>query len=204
MSEIATAKGADRPSCDTIFSYCTTFMIFAGLEKRYLDHMMCFERYSERNHEYYYHYMREPVTDTLRKINFHVVVLSTSALAFCRYCHPRGLFHRFRDAWSFIGELNAVKLAFPQDDYHRTNDIDELLHAWGVDVVYTVLPEFASKLYPLSMQVAEVKEALTGYVDDSSIVVRVKSFKKPFDERRSRYRTTSDNASAMGRLLFSD
>ena len=79
-------------------------------------------------------------------------------------------------------DLGAVKLAFPQDDYHRTNDINELLQAWSIDIVYTVLPKYARILYPSSLRTAEIKEALTGYVDDFSIETG-RRFNRSFDER---------------------
>ena len=116
-------------------------------------------------------------------MDFHVVILTTTAIAFCRYCRPREIYFKTRDAWSYLRELDAVRLAFPQDDYHQSNDIDALFKEWGIEVIYTVLPDHVDMFYPLSSQSAQVKGVLTGYVDDNSIL-SVEPLSRPFDDRK--------------------
>ena len=150
--------------------------------KSHLDHLMFFERYVPEEHNYHYHYVREPVTDALRKINFHVIIISTTALAFCRYYRDREVFRRFSRAWSFVSNSDAIKLAFPQDDYHRSNDIDALLAAWGIDIIYTVRPEYGDLFYPLSGRSSQLKSVYSGYVDDDSIKSTA-GYRKSFEDR---------------------
>ncbi len=109
-------------------------------------------------------------------------MLDASALGICRY-RPRELYYEIRDAWSFVGDLEAVKLAFPQDDYHQTNELDALFAEWGIDIVYSVLPKHMHMLYPQSGRTAELKGALTGYVDDNSIQ-SMERYIKPFESRK--------------------
>ena len=155
---------------------------FDSALKTHVNHITCFERYSPVGHNYFYHRLTEPATDALRKTRFHVVVLDTTALSACRYVHPREIYFRIREAWAFLGELDAVKIAFPQDDYHRTNEIDALLDEWGVDVIYTVLPKYPEMMYPRSGRRALLKRALTGYVDDDSIF-HARRYAKAFEQR---------------------
>ena len=150
--------------------------------KSLLDHLMFCQRYAPGDHNYCYHNVREPVTDVLRNLDFHVIVLSTTALSFCRNCKPRETYDRFKNAWSFIGERDAIKLAFPQDDYLRTNDVDALFDTLRVNVIYSVLPEFEELFYPRSRRSAEVRAAMTGYVDDDSLRTMSK-YRRTFDQR---------------------
>ena len=143
---------------------------FSATRKTHIEFTKCFERYAPSGHNFLYHRLREPATDVLRKADFHIVVLTATALAFCRYCRPRDVFFQIRDRLAFIRDLNAVKLAFPQDEYHQTNDIDELLKDWGMDVIYGVEPKHMEMFYPRSGRSAELKGVLTGYVDDNSIL----------------------------------
>ena len=148
----------------------------------HVNHIKCFERYSQVDHNYLYHRLTDPVTDSLRKTSFHVVVLDTTALSVCRYIQPREIYSHLRKRWAFLGDLDAIKIAFPQDDYHRTNEVDALLDEWGVDVIYTVLPKHAELMYPRSGRRASLKPALTGYVDDDSIRYS-RRYAKAFERR---------------------
>ena len=148
----------------------------------HVNHIKCFERYSPVGHNFLYHRLTDPVVDSLRKARFHVVVLDTTALSVCRYTQPRETYYHLRKGWAFLGDLDAVKIAFPQDDYHRTNEIDALLDEWGVDVIYTVLPKHAELMYPRSGRRARMKRALTGYVDDHSIR-HARQYAKAFEQR---------------------
>ena len=149
----------------------------------HVNHIRCFERYSPSGHSFIYYRIMDPVTDLIRSTPFSVIVLDTTALSACRYVYPRSIYARIRDEWDFLGDLDAVKIAFPQDDYHRTNEIDELLFDWRVDVIYTVLPEYSNMMYPRSSQRAVLKPALTGYVDDNS-VLDAKRYARAFEHRQ--------------------
>ena len=146
-----------------------------------IDHMRFLERYSSGNHNIMYHSWQQPITSVLRRTNFHVVVLTYSALSL-RYLRPRERYYEIRDAWAFIGDMNAVKLAFPQDEYHNTNELDLLFRKLGIDIIYSVLPKHMKMFYPLSAKTSRLKGILTGYVDDDSIYSMSK-FNKPFEQR---------------------
>ena len=146
-----------------------------------INHLKFLERYAPGGHNFLYHRWDEPITGTLRKTDIHVFVLTSSALN-ARRRRPRERYYRSRDAWSFVADLDAVKLAFPQDDYDHTNDLDVLFNGWGVDIVYSIVPEHMEMLYPLSRGSADLKGVLTGYVDDDSIESTAR-FNKHFGDR---------------------
>lgn len=146
-----------------------------------VDYLKCFERYGP-DHNFIYYKWTDPVTPSLRKMDFHVVILDASALGVCRY-RPRELYYELKENWDFVAELDAVKIAFPQDDYHQSNVLDELFDDWNVDIVYSVLPKHMAMFYPRTGLRAQLKGVLTGYVDDNSIDV-IPSISKSFGNRQ--------------------
>ena len=78
-------------------------------------------------------------------------------------------FDRRRRRSEWIAELQCPKIALPQDDYDHAAVLDGWLSELGVDVVFTPLAEHAATLLPITSQRAQVKKALTGYVDDEAV-----------------------------------
>ena len=126
------------------------------------------ERYAPGTHNFLYHQWDQPVTPTIRSIDHHIVVLTSTALN-SRRRRPRERYYRIRDEWLFLASLDAVKIAFPQDDYDHTEELDKLFNGLGVDIVYTVIPHHKDMLYPMCREAAELRGVLTGYVDDATI-----------------------------------
>lgn len=145
-----------------------------------VDYLKCFERYAPE-HNYLYHRWSEAPTAALRDMDFQLVVLDASALGICRY-RPRELYYEIKDRWSFMRDRDAVKIALPQDDYHQSNVLDELFDDWNVDIVYSVLPKQMQMLYPRTGRKAQLKGALTGYIEDDSIA-QLAPFARPFRQR---------------------
>lgn len=153
---------------------------FSRTLRNIADYVLCFERYAPQ-HNYLYHKITEPITDAMRDMPFQVVIIDSSALGIVRY-RPRELWYQEKERWSFIKDIDAVKLAFPQDDYHQSETLDELFFDWSIDHVYPAVPRHHSMLYPRTSRRAHIETALTGYVDDRSID-EFAQFNKPFAER---------------------
>ena len=154
---------------------------FGEERKCTLDHIGFLERYAPGSHNIVNLSWQMPVTNALRRIRFHVIVFTYSALSL-RYLRPRERYYEIRDAWAFVGDSDAVKLAFPQDEYHNTCELDLLFSKLGVDIIYSVLPKHMEMLYPSSRTASELKGVLTGYMDDLSVQSMAKS-RKPFELR---------------------
>ena len=155
--------------------------VFSKERKCTIDYVEFLQRYAPGDHNFLYHNIYVSNTSVLKQINFHVIVLTYSALSL-RYLRPRDRYYRIRDVWSFIGDLDAIKLAFPQDDYHNTMELDLLFRGLGVDIIYSVVPKHMEIFYPLSKRSCELKGVLTGYIDDNSIAM-MKQFNKSFEDR---------------------
>ncbi|MCH7620384.1 MAG: hypothetical protein IH870_00635 [Chloroflexi bacterium] len=153
---------------------------FTQTLKSAADYVLCFERYAPE-HTYLYHQISAPETAALKDIRFDAVILDATALGFCRY-RPRELYESEKDRWSFVGASDAVKLAFPQDDYHQSNTLDTLFDEWNFDWVYTVLPRHTDAVYPRMTAKGRLSLVLTGYVDDMSLH-EFEPFARPFGRR---------------------
>lgn len=110
-----------------------------------------------------------PVRDDIRKASYDLILMDTSFLWF-RWMKPRALYaEEYSSSYDFIAASSAVKIAFPQDDYDHSAILDEWLERWKVDIVYSSCAQHADVLYPRTRRHAEIRNALTGYVDDADI-----------------------------------
>jgi hypothetical protein len=113
----------------------------------------------------------------LGRLRFDAVVLHTTYL--CLRWHRWFERHRERSEW--LADLDALKIALPQDEYHHAHTLDSWLDDLGVTVVGTVLDGTRrDELYPRLASKAAFYEVLTGYVDDGAAeAVRL----RPAEER---------------------
>ncbi|MDQ2984958.1 MAG: hypothetical protein M3R70_13710 [Actinomycetota bacterium] len=115
----------------------------------------------------------------LGKLDFDAVVLHTTFL-----CMRWSLWFepwRKRSAW--LAELDALKIALPQDEYHHAETLDDWLDELGVGVVGTVLDSsHRDELYPRLSKRAAFYDLLTGYIDDAA-AERLKPRLRPNEER---------------------
>ena len=147
-----------------------------------INHLRFLERYAPGNHNILYHRWDAPVTDAIRRTQFHVIIWSTCALRLCRH-RPRTYYYEIRDTWSFVADLDAIKLAFPQDDYHQTTELDALFSGLKMTVIYCVLPRHMHMLYPLSRRCAKLTSVLTGYIDDDAVRL-MEPYRQQFEKRK--------------------
>jgi hypothetical protein len=70
-----------------------------------------------------------------------------------------------------LKNLDAVKIAFPQDEHSHTNVLMDFLEEFGVDVVFSVGPQSEwPKLYDrVDFQRVKFFSVLTGYLDDATV-----------------------------------
>jgi hypothetical protein len=115
----------------------------------------------------------------LRRLDFDAVVLHTTMLAM----RWNPWFSQWRRRLEWLGDVDALKIAFPQDEYDRAELHDEWLDELGVSVVCTVLdPTHRADLYPRLSKTAAFYEVLTGYIDETS-AERFRAHPHPYDER---------------------
>ena len=72
--------------------------------------------------------------------------------------------------FDWLADVDALKIAFPQDEYNHAHVLDDWLADLGVDVVFSVFgPEHRELLYPRLGARARFEQCLTGYVDELDI-----------------------------------
>ena len=145
-----------------------------------LNEFLAYERYASE-HNYLYHRITLPVTNTIYTTPWDAVLLTSTALGVCTF-RPRNLFLEQKDKWAFLKEIPAVKAVFPQDDAECGRLMDDWFFELNCDLIYCVRPEFTNLIYPRSSVRAQVVPTMSGFVDDLSIK-SLRSFAKPFDKR---------------------
>lgn len=144
----------------------------ARIRRTTLNRSFCMPKHRPA-HDYTFHAIHhEP--GALATQRFDAILLDATFLGY-RWLRPRPLFDALIERYDFVRRADAVKLAFPQDDYDHCAMLDRWLHDWRVDVVFTPLPRFVDVLYPQTSSSAQFESALTGYVDplDEAILARV-------------------------------
>ncbi len=109
------------------------------------------------------HDARTALSVELRRVRWDAIYLGPTFLC-NRYSAAK--LARVERLFGWIADSKAVKVALPQDDYDCSSILETWLIEWGVDVCYSVLPEFQSVLYPIFSNYGEIRPAFTGYVDD--------------------------------------
>jgi hypothetical protein len=125
-------------------------------------------------HNYLYHDTALPLPEYVRNTAFDVIILDVTFL-YARWSAPRVL-SRLQNQYQFVKYSNAVKIAFPQDEYDCNEILDDWMCDWNVDVVYSVISEHWDVLYPKFHKKGEIRLGFTGYVNESLIDRRRKRF----------------------------
>ncbi|WFU66905.1 hypothetical protein [Bradyrhizobium brasilense] len=153
----------------------------ASARRTSINHAFALLKYAPQ-HEYTLQSARQPVTARLREQAFDAIILDTTFLCW-RWARPRSLWlDRLLDAYRFVAQSDAVKVALPQDEYDHAEVLDAWLADWKVDLIYSVCFDHHEEFYPRARRSARVLEALTGYVDDVDIGL-MQRFAVPFDDR---------------------
>lgn len=127
------------------------------------DLELCLPRYAPE-HRYLVHDASLPLPDFVRDLTFDGVVLGPTFLG--ARCKP-ALWERILEEFSFVGQIDAYKIARPQDDYDCAALLDGWLTDWRVDETLSVLGEHWALLYPsFRASGGTLVPAYTGYITD--------------------------------------
>ncbi len=75
-----------------------------------------------------------------------------------------------RPTFDWLADVDALKIAFPQDEYNHAHVLDDLLADLGVHVVFSVFgPVHRELLYPRLGATSRFEKCLTGYVDELDV-----------------------------------
>ncbi|MFM1549776.1 MAG: hypothetical protein ACKJSG_10280 [Lentisphaeria bacterium] len=144
---------------------------------RFLRKHVFFLRDHAPEHNYLYHDVAVPLPDYVKDIPFDAVILDVTLLC-SRWGQPDVL-ERYKQEYAFVRDLDAVRLAFPQDEYDCNELLDDWMMEWKVDVVFSVLASHWNMLYPRYHEKGEIQLSYCGCLDEKLLAFEP----KPFEER---------------------
>lgn len=131
------------------------------------DQLYCFRRYSDHNC-FYLNFTVRRVAWYLKHVKFDLIIFGTLFLA-----------TRAADEWFSdpreraqpLKSFEAVKIAFPQDEYLRTGVLADFINEFSLDWIFSLSPKTEwSKIYDrLDMSKVKLSHVLAGYLDDATV-----------------------------------
>lgn len=140
---------------------------FSPLRSTQEDHLYCFEKYS--NHRVFFANIRvEKTIPFIDKIKFDLIIFPTGFMA---AKDDLEIFNLLKKRCLPLKKLDAVKIAFPQDEFIYTDALSDFINEFEIDIVFTVAPESEWKKIYSKVDFNKVKFllALTGYINESKV-----------------------------------
>lgn len=97
--------------------------------------------------------------------SFEIVILHYS---FFSLRYTGNFFYKWKRHFSWIKELDCLKIAIPQDEFDRAALLDEWLFEWNVPIVFSVQHADKGPLYPIMSDKAHFYRCLPGYIDETA------------------------------------
>lgn len=144
------------------------------------DHLYSFQRYSGYNCFYVNLAFRE-LPRTLWNVDFDLIVFHTTFLS-GRW--NRELFANLMEQTRWLKDINAIKVALPQDEFINTDMLCDFINRFGIDYVFSVAPESEwPKIYQsVDFNRTRFFRILTGYLDEDT-VARIHTIARRVPER---------------------
>lgn len=146
-----------------------------------INHTFFLPKYAPQ-HEYVFQGVKQAIPNSVRNGSFDVILIDTTFLCW-RWAKPRPEgFDHVLDRFAFVARSNAIKIAFPQDDYDHCAYLDDWLTDWKIDIVSTPYSRFSEILLPQTSAASTIQFSLTGYLDNADLVL-AERIGRPFHER---------------------
>lgn len=131
------------------------------------DHLYSFQRYSS-NQCYYLNIGIRGFPRYLRGVKFDLIVFHTIFLS-VRWNLNK--FQALTKKVRILKDINAVKIALPQDEFLNTDVLCDFINEFGVEHVFSAAPESEwPKIYhKVDFRKVRFYQVLTGYLDDFTI-----------------------------------
>lgn len=145
------------------------------------DHLYCF-----RDHHccrcYYLNLAVWKLPSFLERIPFDLIVFHTLFLS-ARW--TPGYFYKLLNRVRPVTKFQAVRVAFPQDEFYGTRYLDEFITEFKLQVIYSVAPESEwDKIYPnIDPDKTRIFPVLTGYLNPST-VERIERLRNKMGDKR--------------------
>ena len=133
----------------------------------------------DKKHQYHIHNARRPASKALKKTQYDSIIIASTFLDLITD-QKRG--EAKRSEFAFLSTSNAVKIAFPQDDYWMSEVRDNFYAEMKLDYVFSVCqPEYWSVLFPRYQKTGKILKGFTAYIDKRHF--ELFSDKKKFTDR---------------------
>lgn len=165
-----------------------------------LEHVFFLRNYFPQ-HNYIFHDAALPVPDYVRQTRFDAILLDVTFLGY-RWRAP-SVFSKFLADYAFVAESEAVKLAFPQDEYDCHRLLDDWMYDWRIDVVFSVISSGWDVLYPRYSAVGKIVLGYTGYIDERLLGWKPKKFSERRIDIGYRARRLPPNYGRLGQIKYS-
>jgi hypothetical protein len=105
----------------------------------------------------------------IKLIQFDLIIFHTIFLSL-RW-KSRAEFEKLAEKAHWLKQVEAVKIALPQDEFTQTDVLCDFINEFGIDYVFSVAPESEwSKIYPtIDFQKVKFFNVLTGYLDEDTV-----------------------------------
>ena len=142
--------GGIYPIIDTIYKHLYSF-------RNYLDKNTVYVNVAYGIHE-----------NILKKINFDIIIFHTIFLGSMRW--DISLYNKFRRECHFIRKINCIKIALPQDEFIRTDLLNDFINDFGITHVFTCAEKKDWSIIYNNVNRKKVffKQILTGYIDEET------------------------------------
>lgn len=112
--------------------------------------------------------------------NWDALILHYSFLSLRTIGWP---FRELKKDFSWISDMNCLKVAIPQDEGDYAGILDEWLLELGVTVIFSVHYAPEQPLYPIMRKYAAIYSCLPGYIDEKTVLEYQKKI-EPIAERK--------------------
>jgi hypothetical protein len=133
------------------------------------EQLFCFARYAGASHRcFYLNLAVRDVPSYLLDVPFDMVIFHTTFFA---WRWGIGEYRQVLQKARALKRLRALRAIVPQDEFYRTDALNEFIDEFDVGIVYTVSPPSEwSKLYPAAEgSGVRLVPVLTGYLDDATV-----------------------------------
>lgn len=137
------------------------------MRKALWNHLYCF-RQSEQCRSYYLNLRYREVPDWLLNCQFDLIIFDTN---FAGQRWSRNQFRKIKAKAASLKKMDAAKVLIPQDEFLNTDLLAEFVTEFGIDHVFTNLPEHeVGKVYnTVDRAKTGFTRVLTGYVSPTSV-----------------------------------
>lgn len=145
-----------------------------GLAPRFLEKHVFSLQKNFPEHNYLYHDSALRIPEYVKQTRFDAILLDVTFL--CVRWFGEGRFRKHLADYAFVAEADAVKIAFPQDEYDCHQSLDDWMYDWKVDVVFSVIASGWDVLYPRYHRIGDIRLGYTGYIDEALLNWEPKAF----------------------------